>query len=620
VAESSRSDQDHLKREDRPVSRRASGVLLIGVLLLALALRLWGLDAKGLWQDEIFTAAIASPQNSLAEVVSIPLYNTALPAPPLYFLVTHFLLRLGDSDFVLRFPALVFGILGVVATYPLGARIFGRVEGVAGALFVAVAPFHVRYSQDARFYTLLVFLSLVSVYALYRAVQHRGRAWFIIFTVASTLNVYNHLFAFLVLGAEVVFVLGLWVAGSAARAGSRRGSEGTAEDSLTSVGKRELLAFAISLAIIALAYAPMVPHLWRGLSGTKGLGDGGAGLTLDAVPLFQALDSWGLGSGWRILILLPPFVLGAVASARAERRALWLLCCWTLVPFAVLLVQAGHGFRPRYVLFVLPLYLLFAAKGLTATASMLGQRLGRGSSVQRLGTVAGLVMLIALLTAPSLQAYYEEDRADWRSVSSLVASQIVPGDVIVSPGPFPRVVMPRYERSLEEATFVIGGSEAFMAREEGAGGVWFVGPAREKMEAIDAEITQSVGFFFKLVFEVDDTTVVRGRALKIAPVMYDDLWVLYLREGLAPQEVVQRYRRALEVVPDSVAASISVTLGDWHRSEEQFEEAIAEYRQAAALNPRAPGPHYGLALVYEAQGLQEQYEMEWRLYEELSVG
>jgi len=620
VAECCRSDGDNLTREHPPASRWATSGLVIGILLLALALRLWRLDARGLWQDEIFTAAIASPQNSLAEVVSIPLYNTALPAPPLYFLITHLLLRLGESDFLLRFPALAFGLLGVAVTYPVGARLFGRVEGVVGALFLALAPFHVRYSQDARFYTLLVFLSLVSVYSLYRAVQHRERVWFVGFTLASILSVYNHLFALLVLAAEVVFVLGLWVVGSARGAGSKPGREGTAEGRPAFVGKRELLAFAVSLAIIALAYAPMVPHLWRGLSGSKGLGVGAAGLILDTAPIYQALDSWGLGSEWSVLTLLVPFVLGVMASARAERRALWLLCCWMSVPFALLiLAPAGHNFRPRYVLFMLPLYLLFVARGLTAAAGFLGQRLGRGSAVLRTGVLAGLVMLIALLTIQPLRAYYEEDRADWRAVSSLVASQIAPGDEIVSPGAFPQVVMPRYQRGLEEATFLIGGSESFLERAGDAGGVWFVGPAREKMEAIDAELTESVGSLFNVVFEVDDRSVARGRALKIAPVMYDDLWVIYLRDGLQPQEIRQRYREALEVVPDSVAASIHVTLGDLYRSDGELEEAIAEYQKAAGLDPQAPGPHYGLALVYQAQGLQQQYELEWLHYEELSV-
>jgi len=221
VDEQSPPDRDRSERWAIPLSRSSGNLLMIGVLVVALGLRLWGLDARGVWQDEIFTAAIASPENRLAEVASIPLYNTALPAPPLYFLVTHLLLRLGDNDLLLRFPALIFGVLGVAATYPLGVRLLGRRDGVLGAFLLALAPFHVRYSQDARFYTLLAFLSLLSAYALYRGVVHRERAWLALFSVATVANLYNHLFAFLVLGAEVIFVVGLWAANlaTARRAG-----------------------------------------------------------------------------------------------------------------------------------------------------------------------------------------------------------------------------------------------------------------------------------------------------------------------------------------------------------------------------------------------------------------
>ena len=68
-----------------------------------------------------------------------------------------------------------------------------------------------------------------------------------------------------------------------------------------------------------------------------------------------------------------------------------------------------------------------------------------------------------------------------------------------------------------------------------------------------------------------------------------------------------------------MASSVHITLGDFYRAEDRLGEAVAEYEEAASLDPRAPGPHYGLALVYEARGLWEQYEQEWRLYEELSV-
>ena len=616
-------NKDQPKENSLWIWKRITVSLLIGILLLGLSLRLNGLGAKSVWQDEIFTAAIASTENSVSQVTSIPLYNTPLPAPPLYFLITHFFLYVGDNDFLLRFPALFFGVLGLALTYTLGARLLGKREGLAAAFLLSISPLHIRYSQDARFYSLLLFLSLFSLYFLYRGIFDKERKWWIGFIFCNILNLYNHLFALLVLLAEMVFVAGVWL--KEALLTMRRptlAKETTDFDkTASSFDQGAGLAFVVSLAIIALAYTPMLPHLWRGLSGVKGLGgEVTRGISPTPSFLIGVLDGWGLGSGWAILVFLIPFLLGIFISAKDQRRQLWLASCWLVVPFEVLFaLPAKHGFRPRYVLFMLPLYLLFVARGLTAMSGVINGRLLRGSPRPREVSLAVLLLVIALLSVPAVQAYYAEGRTDWRAVAALLAGSISPGEVIVSPGPFPQVVLPRYEESLGEAVFVMGGSEIFFSPDrERQGGVWFVGPAGEKMRSIDGELTEAVPLFFKVTFEVDDRSAARGRALKIAPAMYDDLWVLSVREELEPQEVIQLYEEALEVVPSSTAFSIHITLGDLYRAEDELEQAVVHYQEAAILDPRAPEPHYGLALVYEAQGLWEQSVSEWQRYDELA--
>jgi hypothetical protein len=602
-------------------SERITVCFLIGVLLLSWALRLYGLDANGLWQDEIFTAAIASAQNSLSQVVSIPLYNTALPAPALYFLLTHAFLHVGDNDFLLRFPPLAFGMLGVAATYVLGRRLFGAREGLAGAFLLAIAPLHIRYSQDARFYTLLVFLSLLSLYSLYRAIYDGERRWWAGFALCSVLNVYNHLFGFLVLLAEVVFVAGLWVA----EALLRRRTVSSAEEEMDARApertpdRQGVVAFVVSLAMVALAYTPMIPHLLRGLSGAKGLGATTRGVGYITSVVGQAVDSWGLGSGWAILILMVPFLIGIVASAKQQWRLLWLAFCWLVLPFAVLYAfPARHGFRPRYVLFILPLYLLIVAKALTSVDVFIAGRLAGGRARRRNISLAVLVAGITILSVPAMEAYHAEDRADWRASAALLARNVSPGDVIVSPGAFALVALPRYEPILGEVDIMIGGSEIFLSPDRDLlGGVWFIGLQKEKMRAIETELREENPFLFKIILELDDQSVARPRSLKIAPVMYKDVCVIYVREGLGPQELIQLYKQSSEVVPYSTAFSIHLGLGDLYRGEGDLEQALGHYQEAVLLDPSAPEPHYGLALLYKAQGLSEQWLREWQRYGDL---
>jgi mannosyltransferase len=603
---------------------KVTGAVLL-VLVLAFYLRLTGLGTKCLWQDEIFTAAIASTENSVVQVVSIPLYNTALPAPPLYFLSTHFFLYLGDTDFLLRFPAFLFGVLGVAATYALGARLFNTETGLVGAFLLSVSSLHVRYSQDARFYSLMLLLSLLTLYCLWRALLEQKRVWWAGFVVCTVLNVYNHLFGLLVLLAEGVFVGGLWIRRALV---GRRSSSGEgqhaarSERSVRALLSGGLLEFLVSLAIILAFYAPMIPHLLRGITSRKGLGgEITPGVSVTPAFLGQILEAWGNGPGLMFLLFLIPFLVGLAVCARAHRRQLWLACCWLVLPLAALLaVPARHGFRPRYILFMLPVYLILVARGLTAGSEALGKRVRGLALAGPPVLLAPCVLVFALVSLPALQSYYGEPRSDWRAVAGLLGKSLSGGEIIVSPGPFAQFALTRYNEGLRGAAFSIGTSELFLASDRAQqDGVWFVGPGREAMMSTEADLRAATPWLFKVVFEVDASRAEQGIRLNVAPTMYSDLWVLYMRKGLAAEELIQRYQEALDAVPEGAASSIHTALGDLYRQQQSLDEAMIQYRDAIGLSPRSAEAHSGLAQVYAELGMDEEAAAEWELYRQLAA-
>jgi 4-amino-4-deoxy-L-arabinose transferase-like glycosyltransferase len=558
------------------------GGVLVLLLLLSFYLRVAGLAEKSLWQDEIFTAAISSPQNSLSQVASIPLYNTALPAPPLYFLITHFFLMLGDNDFILRFPALLSGVLGVAGMYALGTRLFDRETGLVGSILLSVSSLHVRYSQDARFYGLMVLLSLMTLYCLWRALMGGKKVWWLGFVICTLLNIYNHLFGLLVLLAEAVFVVGLWI-GRGLRACRTDSSEGRhslwMNERFGIPPKDDILGFLASLTLVLVLYLPMVPHLLRGATSSKGLGgeisiDIGATLTF----LGQALDAWANGPGLVSLLFLLPFVLGLAACVPTRHSQLWLACCWLALPMAVLLfVPARHGFRPRYVLFILPVFLILVAYGLVASSRALGKRVS-GPTLETQPCFLGLsVLVLALVSITTLWGYYDEPRSDWKAVAKMLGSSYSGNEIVVSPGPFAQLALKRYEEDLSEAAFSIGGSEVFLSSERAAeAGVWFVGPGREAMASTEAELRAAMPWLFKVVFEVDDDRAERGIRLSIAPTMYSDLWVLYARDGLGLEDLIERYEEALEAVPPAVGSSIRATLNQLYQERRKLDQAAVD--------------------------------------------
>ncbi len=122
---------------------------VLAVTLLALALRLHLLGEKAIWWDEGWSLYLArqTPARIIAEAA--PTLH-----PPLHYLALHYWQRLlGESVVVARLSSVLCGVITVPLVYRLGVWLGDRPTGLGAALFLAVAPFHLRWSQEIRMYS-----------------------------------------------------------------------------------------------------------------------------------------------------------------------------------------------------------------------------------------------------------------------------------------------------------------------------------------------------------------------------------------------------------------------------------------------------------------------------------
>ncbi len=142
-------------------------VLLI-LLLLSFALRVYRIGELNMWGDEAFS--VFSAHRSLEAITLEGAEND--PHPPLYYYLLHYYLPLfGASEFALRFFSAFFGAATIALVYKIGSRLFDPRVGALGALIAALAPFHVFYSQEIRMYSLAMFLGAGVLYAFVRLWQ-----------------------------------------------------------------------------------------------------------------------------------------------------------------------------------------------------------------------------------------------------------------------------------------------------------------------------------------------------------------------------------------------------------------------------------------------------------------
>jgi len=143
---------------------RATPYLLLAIVVLGGFLRVHEIGTKGLWLDEAFSVWVGwQPIDGLLGwLVRIDQH------PPLYYLLLHFWMALGDTASTVRGLSALCGTLTIPVMFLLGRRLADGRVGLLAALILAISPFHVRFAQETRMYTLLALNASLALYALAR--------------------------------------------------------------------------------------------------------------------------------------------------------------------------------------------------------------------------------------------------------------------------------------------------------------------------------------------------------------------------------------------------------------------------------------------------------------------
>lgn len=299
------------------------------LISLAIILRFWNLELKPLWMDEVITAIFSLGKNysSIPLDIVFPVLKlrdvfsyqsgvtcpqiaqniaTESTHPPLFFCGMYSWLGwftpLGD-DWInkLRSPSAMFGVALVVAVYFLNRLAFSRQAGLMGAAFVAVSPFAVYLSQEARHYTLpmlTISLSLLALIQIQRDIfQRQLRVWlWLTWTIINIISIYIHYFCIIALIAQLATLL-LLISLSASSnfkplSDAQRGfhaSKTSLRNNLRNHLRNHFIAIILSVSTIAIAIIPwlriMQNHLNR--SETSWLPT-----PQHIEPLYQTLISW----------------------------------------------------------------------------------------------------------------------------------------------------------------------------------------------------------------------------------------------------------------------------------------------------------------------------------------
>jgi uncharacterized membrane protein len=137
-------------------------VFYLVLFLIALALRLPGISFHSLWFDETCSAlSISQPVGDMLKVI-----NTVEATPPLFFFLEKGFLQcfhLPMNEFSLRFLPVIFGAFSCILFFLIFKELpFQKLKYFAFFL-LAFSNFHINLSQNARSYSFLIMMSLLTI-------------------------------------------------------------------------------------------------------------------------------------------------------------------------------------------------------------------------------------------------------------------------------------------------------------------------------------------------------------------------------------------------------------------------------------------------------------------------
>ncbi len=436
---------------------------LFAVTLVAAFLRFTNLGTESLWDGEIFTLLFTQYEWDKF----LPSVSAFSAHPPLWFLITKGITTFGWNETLLRAPAAFAGIAAIPALYALGKRLFDARVALFSATLLALSPMHVLYSQNARNYAFFVLLVIFLIYGAYRALhsspprplssksksdfEERGAGgearWWIVFACAALTGLYTHyLFILPLAGTILAIALKLIYA--------TRNNEfirsPTSTNKFVTTLLRSSRAFLIALIAITALYLPWTPTVGSAFLGrqlTREQGheeDENTALALEDAP--RLLKDFSGDATWGLVLFSALAVVGIVWAWRAGKRApLFWFGISLVLPLFFMLLLAPRRLPAKYLIYVLPAYLLFVACGVVSITEFLRARFLK-TDARAFAFALAILAVLAFATLPNMPYWngaqtiftgegwlvVDEWKA-WRAVASSVTSRAHAGDMILFP-------------------------------------------------------------------------------------------------------------------------------------------------------------------------------------------
>lgn len=359
------------------------------VAIAALASRFFRLADWSLAGDEMYTLG-----DSLSPGFS-------LVAKPLLFWLNHLLIgpTVGFDEFGLRLLPALFGVAGVLAVMEVGRRMTSELTAVAAGVFTVLSPWHLFWSQNARYYSLVFLLAVLAAGGLYLGIKTSRRSWTILGIVCAVLGYFAHATAVLPVCGVIAWYLVRSIASDRSR--------------LDWVHAGLLTLVLLAFGLLGLR----VLSSWTDLEQTWGIG----GLDLMASFVIRLGPGVAIACAGGLLLLW----------LKGRKDLAGFLAAAIAVPVIVLgLLGKIVAVHTAYMFAAAPFVLLTAG----AFVEHVGMR--SGSGVTRGVVIIGVGAAVAAGGMPSYVSHYlNGGRPNFEAAAEYMSTRVAENDIVVTDQP-----------------------------------------------------------------------------------------------------------------------------------------------------------------------------------------
>ncbi len=230
------------------MNQKQERLVILVLFFFSLALRIYFIEQKNLWFDEIYSWRITL--SSFHDIVVVTAGD--IHPPFFYFTLKVWESLFGSSALALRSLSALTASLAIFYIYPVSRRMLSAENGVLVIVLYSLSPLNIYFSQEARMAALNLLLNTGSVYYFIQLLPRMRESqqvksivstfksvftnhnfyFYLLFTI---LSIYTHYFSFFILAAQILFLLYYF----------KR-------------NLKQLIPFASGYIIVALCYIPWI--------------------------------------------------------------------------------------------------------------------------------------------------------------------------------------------------------------------------------------------------------------------------------------------------------------------------------------------------------------------------